>query len=74
MTYSMLPTLIFLFALTAFGYWHKDRVLLVLSGLGFIVDGFTIWSTNEWLSILTVVAGMYLVIKAFWDRRRKADE
>lgn len=64
---------IILLAFTAFGYWHRDKVLIMFSGFGFIIYGFTLWGDYWWLSMLTVGAGIYLVFKAFWERR-KANE
>lgn len=60
--------------MAALGYWHRDRVLLAAAGFAFLLYGFYIWDNSNWLyaaiSILTVIAGIYLIIKAFWDRRR----
>ncbi|MCK9571568.1 hypothetical protein M0R72_21640 [Candidatus Pacearchaeota archaeon] len=59
-----------LFSLALLGYWKMDRVMLLIAGLGFALYGFTLWGTLWWLSVLTVIAGVYLVFKAFTDKRR----
>ena len=48
-------------------------VLMVIAGLGYIVYGFTVWGVSEWASISIVVAGFYLFIKAFLDKRKQND-
>jgi hypothetical protein len=62
--------LLFIFALTAFGYWHRDRLLIAISGFAWLVYAFTLWGVSEWLSITTGIAGFYFVVKAFWDDRK----
>jgi small-conductance mechanosensitive channel len=57
---------VLILAIIAFGYWGKDKWLLMLSGFGLVAFAFMLW---DWISIVAVIAGIYLVIKAFNDRR-----
>jgi uncharacterized membrane protein len=73
MTYSDIPTMLFIFGLIAFAYYGKDKWLFIISGFSLLALGFLLW---DWVSITGVTAGVYLVIKAFTDKRlnQKGDE
>jgi hypothetical protein len=47
------------------GFWRGDRVMLVIGGFGMAIYGFSLWTSYQWLSIIAVIAGVYLTIKAF---------
>lgn len=58
--------LVLVLALAGFAYWHRDRLLFVLSGFAFIIYGFSYWQTSWVMSIILVLAGMYGFAKAKW--------
>ncbi len=49
-------------------YWRGDKPLFFLSGLAFMIYGFTFSSISIWYSILLVLAGFFLCARAFTDR------
>ena len=57
--------------LVILAFWHRDPIMYVLAGFSFILYGFTLWTTSWYLSILLVVAGMALFVKARVDRKKK---
>ena len=69
---ASLISLLLVLALAIFAHW-RGGLLYILSGLAFIVYGFSLWSTSTYLSILLVVAGAYMFAKAIWSRK-KAEE
>ena len=50
-----------LLGVTGLGYLVRAGLIVIASGLGFIIFGFTLWSLYEWLSIVLVVVGAILV-------------
>ena len=54
-----------LLGITGIGYLFRAGLFIILSGLGMIVFGFTLWSTYEWLSIVLVLVGMLLTWLGF---------
>ena len=54
--------------LTGLAYWHRDRLLYVVAGLGFLLIGVDYIDTNVYIGILLVVVGVYSFFKAAWDR------
>jgi len=62
--------LVFILVITALAYWRGDRPLFLLSGLGFVVYGFSYTATSLYYSILMVLVGIFLVIRAFTDKGR----
>lgn len=66
MTYSDLPTFIILFALSALAYWHKDRVLLILAGSGFMIQGGLLWDDNFVLCLIIFLSGFIIFLKGVW--------
>jgi len=53
---------------TILAFWHRDRLLYIISGFAWIVFGFSFWTTSHYLSILLVLGGIYNFIKAKWDK------
>lgn len=65
---SVLGAILVLF-INILAYWHKERWLYVLAGFAFILYGFSYFSTNSYIGILLVLAGLYnFVIKAWLQR------
>lgn len=58
----------FLFGLAFLAYWRGDRPMFMLSGLGFLTYGFTFISTEIYLCIIMVLAGIFLFARAFTNR------
>lgn len=50
--------------LVILAFWHRDPIMYVLAGFSFILYGFSLWTTSGYLSILLVVAGIALFVKA----------
>ena len=48
---------------TLLGYMIRAGLILMLTGLGFIVFGFTLWALFSWLSM--VIVGVGAVV--FWQ-------
>jgi len=63
--------LVVIIFLVILAFWHRDPIMYVLAGFSFILYGFTLWTTSWYLSILLVVAGMALFVKARVDRKKK---
>jgi hypothetical protein len=63
---------VLLLFIVALGFWKRDRIMLFIGGLGFIIYGFSLWGSIEWLSIITVTAGIYIGIKAFIMHKAEA--
>lgn len=61
--------LIIILALTGLAFWHRDRLLYIIAGIAFVLSGFDYWSISHYLSILVVLAGMYMFFKAKYDKR-----
>jgi len=62
---------IILFGLSALAYWHRDGILYILSGLGFLVVGVGYMTTNLYLGIVIFLAGLYGFAKAALDKGKK---
>lgn len=62
---ELIIIVVVMLGLAALGYWRGDRYLFILSGLGFIIYGFTFWTTSTSFSILMVIAGIAIFIRAF---------
>lgn len=60
------------FGLAILAYWRGDKPLFFLSGIAFMIYGFTYWSTSEVYSIVLVVVGIFLGIRAFTGKGMKA--
>ena len=60
--------LLLVLVLTGLAYWHRDRLLYVVAGLGFLLIGVDYIDTNVYIGILLVVVGVYSFFKAAWDR------
>ena len=43
-----------------------DRALCYLSGLALVIFGLTYWQTTAYISVLTVVAGIYDIARGKW--------
>jgi len=56
---------VFLFGMALLAYIGKDRPLFAVAGFGFVINGFAFLSTSIWTCILMVLAGIFLVIRAF---------
>ena len=65
---ELVMTLVVMLALAALAYMRNDRPLFLVSGLGFITYGFSYFATSLYFSILMVVAGVFLFIRAFTKR------
>lgn len=39
------------------GYLFRSGLIIMIAGLGFVIFGFTLWTTLTWLSIITVLVG-----------------
>jgi len=63
--------MVIIILMVVLAFWHRDPIMYVLAGFSFILYGFTLWTTSWYLSILLVVAGMGLFIKAGIDRKKK---
>lgn len=57
-----------LLVIVIIGFWRYDRLMLIIGGFGFVIFGFSLWSSIWYLSITTVIAGIYMVFKAFMLR------
>jgi len=57
--------LAFLFGMAFLAYCGKDRLLFLVAGLGFFIEGFTFISTKIELCILMVLAGVFILIRVF---------
>lgn len=62
---------LFLFGLAVLAYIGKDRGLFLIAGLGFLVQGFTFISTSITACILMVLAGIFVVLRAFSSKGRE---
>jgi len=60
--------LLLVLVLSGLAYWHRDRLLYVVAGLGFLLIGVDYFDTNVYIGILLVVVGIYNFFKAAWDR------
>lgn len=60
-------TLAFMFSLAVLAYWRWDKPLFLLSGAAFIIRGVAFF-TDWYLCVTFVLAGMFLVARAFTDR------
>jgi hypothetical protein len=69
--FNQLPLLLMLAGIVGLAYWHRDRLLYILAGFGFLIFGFDYWTTNYWLSIIIVLAGIYSFMKAGMARGTK---
>lgn len=58
-------SIVVMFGLAGLGYWRGDRILFVISGLGFLIYGFSYFTTSWQFSILMVLAGGFLFIRGF---------
>lgn len=70
----LVVALMVIIGLAALAYWRSDRRLFFISGLGFIVYGFSFWTINNYFSIIMVMAGIFLCINAFSKRFRRGEE
>jgi len=61
---------VLILAITAFGYWHRDRILLGVAGFAWIIYGFAFWNRSWWMSVILVIAGGYIITKSMMDRRK----
>lgn len=50
--------------LVVLAFWHREPILYVMASFSFILYGFSLWTTSSYLSILLVVAGIALFVKA----------
>jgi len=64
--------IVVMFGLAALAYWRGDRPLFFLSGIAFMIFGFSFWSTSEVFSIVMVVAGFFLGARSFTARGMKS--
>lgn len=60
--------LVLLFGLAIFGYWGRDRMLVMLAGFIFVGYGGSLWNDSKGMFFILILAGMYFVYKAFADR------
>ena len=60
--------LIVMLVLAGLAYWRGDKPLFLLAGLGMMVYGFDYNSTSLYYSMLIVLAGLFLCIRAFTNR------
>ena len=65
---ELVMTLVIMLGLATLAYWRGDKPLFMLSGLGFIIYGFAFFPTSFYFSILMVLAGIFLFIRAFTKR------
>lgn len=63
-------TLIPLILLSILAFWHRDRLLYVLTGFAFLIFGFSFYRTSVYISIILAILGVYCFVKAAWDRKK----
>jgi len=64
---TIIAQYIIMLGLAALAYWRGDRPLFLVSGLFFIVYGFTV-TVSIYYSMLLVLAGFFLCARAFTER------
>jgi len=55
--------------LAVLAYWHREMLLYIISGLAFMIYGFSYTDTSVYISALLVIAGIYTFIKAGVSKR-----
>jgi hypothetical protein len=64
-------SLFLMFGLTILGFWHRDKIILILAGLIFIAYGFDYWPISHFFSIFIVVSGIAIFAKGFIQKKAK---
>lgn len=70
LTGTIIPIALLLI-ITFFGYWHRDKPLLLIGGIGWMIYGFSYWSTYWWLSVILVLSGFAIILKTALDTRKQ---
>jgi hypothetical protein len=71
MLYASIPSVFLLLGLSSLAFWRNDGIIYVISGLAWLVYGFTYWSTSNLFSIIMVIVGIAIIIRPFVHRTKE---
>lgn len=63
-------TLIPLVLISLLAFWHRDRLLYILTGFALLIFGFSFYRTSVYISIILALLGIYCFVKAAWDKKK----
>lgn len=70
---GMVGGALLIFGITFLAFWHRDRVLYILTGFAWLLFGFDFYRTSAYVSIILAMLGIYCFVKAAWDRKKASE-